>query len=257
VELRASGLVVTYGRARAVDGVDLVVPGGSWTCLIGPNGAGKSTVLRALGGLVRPSAGSVVVGGRQPGLLSPRERARLVAYVPQQPVVPDDVTVVDYVLLGRTAFVSTFGVESAHDRDLAAGALERLDLTGFERRVLGTLSGGELQRVVLARALVQEAPVLLLDEPTSALDIAHQQQVLDLVAALRRERSLTVVAAMHDLTLAGQYADEVVLLRQGTVRANGPAAAVLTDTTLEREYGARVQVISLPDGTRAVVPRRS
>jgi iron complex transport system ATP-binding protein len=105
--------------------------------------------------------------------------------------------------------------------------------------------------------LVQEAPVLLLDEPTSALDIAHQQQVLDLVAALRRERSLTVVAAMHDLTLAGQYADEVVLLRQGTVRANGPAAAVLTDTTLEREYGARVQVISLPDGTRAVVPRRS
>ncbi len=257
MELQANGLVVTYGRARAVDGIDLVVPGGSWTCLIGPNGAGKSTVLRALGGLVRPSAGSVVVGGRQPGLLSPRERARVVAYVPQQPVVPQDVTVVDYVLLGRTAFVPTFGVESAHDRDLAAAALERLDLTGFERRVLGTLSGGELQRVVLARALVQEAPVLLLDEPTSALDIAHQQQVLDLVAALRRERSLTVVAAMHDLTLAGQYADEVVLLRQGTVRAHGPAAAVLTDATLEREYGARVQVISLPDGTVAVVPRRS
>jgi iron complex transport system ATP-binding protein len=257
VELRASALVVAYGRSRALDGVDLVVPSASWVCLIGPNGAGKSTALRALGGLVAPSSGTVRLGDDDPAHLTPRRRARLVAYVPQQPVVPDDLAVVDYVLLGRTAHVPTFGVESTADRVAVDAVLTRLELTAFASRTLGTLSGGELQRVVLARALAQDAPVLLLDEPTSALDVAHQQHVLDLVAELRRERGLTVVAAMHDLTLAGQYADVLVLLRDGRVRATGPADQVLRAEVLEGEYGARVTVLRLPDGTIAVVPRRT
>jgi len=256
VELRAEGLVVAYGRLHAVDGIDVTLREGSWTCLIGPNGAGKSTALRALAGLAQPSAGSVTVGGHRPDRLGPRARARLIAYVPQQPTVPDDATVLDYVLLGRTAYVPTFGVDSDEDRAVASASLHRLDLGGFERRRLDTLSGGELQRVVLARALAQDAPVLLLDEPTSALDVAHQQQVLDLVAGLRRDRSLTVVAAMHDLTLAGQYADQVILLRQGRVQAQGRPDEVLTRGTIEQHYGARVHVVELPDGSTAVVPRR-
>jgi iron complex transport system ATP-binding protein len=249
------GVTVRYGERPVTHAVDVEVPAGTWLCLIGPNGAGKSSLLRAVAGLA-DYEGGVLVGGAHARALKPRARARAMAFVAQSPVVPDDMGVLDYVLLGRTAFVPTFGTESALDREHAALALERLDLRGFELRPLGTLSGGERQRVVLARSLAQQAPVLLLDEPTSALDIGHQQQVLELIDELRRERGLTVLSAMHDLTLAGQYADALVLLRNGRVMASGPADDVLTTDLLATHYGADVQVVRADDGSVAVVPRR-
>jgi iron complex transport system ATP-binding protein len=166
-------------------------------------------------------------------------------------------TAFEYVLLGRNPFVSYFANETRHDRDMVHQVLERLDLDQFARRPLGTLSGGERQRIVIARALAQEAPIMLLDEPTSALDIGHQQQALELVDRLRREHGFTVVSAMHDLTLAGLYSDRLALLHQGHCVASGAAADVLRAETLSEFYGVSVTVHHEPDGTVVVIPRRS
>jgi len=249
-------LNVRYGGEQAVYALTDQVRPGEWLCLIGPNGAGKSSVLRAVAGLV-PYRGTILVDGTPLAARSPRRRAALVAYVPQSPMMPDDMTGFEYVLLGRNPYVSYFGSETRHDRAQVADVLERLDLHQFSDRRLGTLSGGERQRLVIARAVAQEAPILLLDEPTSALDIGHQQQALELVDRLRQEHGLTVVSAMHDLTLAGLYADRLSLLHRGHVVATGPAAHVLRPETLSEFYGVSVSVHHEPDGTVVVVPRRT
>jgi iron complex transport system ATP-binding protein len=249
-------LRVQYGRRAAVAAFSETVRPGEWLCLIGPNGAGKSSVLRAVAGLV-PHTGSIEIDGAPLSARSARRRAELVAYVPQAPELPDDMTGEEYVLLGRNPYIGYFGVESAHDRAMAASVIARLDLQGLAHRPLSTLSGGERQRLVIGRALAQEAPVLLLDEPTSALDIGHQQQALELVDRLRREHGLTVISAMHDLTLAGLYADRLALLHQGHVVSTGPAAHVLRPETLSEFYGVSVAVHHEPDGTVVVVPRRT
>ena len=247
-------VTVTLGGAPVVDGVSTAVEEGGWTVVIGPNGAGKTTLLRAVAGLVR-WRGEIRLHGRSLRELPRRELARLLAVVPQEPATPPQMTVADYVLLGRTPFVGTFARERRRDLEAAWGALERLDLLAYADRRLGTLSGGEKQRAVLARALAQEARVVLLDEPTSALDIGHQQQTLELLDALRREAGLTLVAAMHDLTLAAQYAERMVLLAGGRVIAHGRPADVLTEVRLAEHYDVAVQVLDL-DGRLAVLPRR-
>ncbi|GAA1736754.1 ABC transporter ATP-binding protein [Luedemannella helvata] len=241
------GVHVAFDGTEILHGVDLTVAAGSWVTIIGPNGAGKSTLLRAVGGLL-PFAGSITLAGTPLARLRRRERARLVATVPQTPVVPPGMSVLDYVLLGRTPFIPTLGRESARDLAAVFGVLERLDLHGFAGRALDTLSGGERQRAFLARALAQEATILLLDEPTSALDIGHQQEVLDLVDELRRDHGLTVLATMHDLSIAGEYAERLVLLAGGRVAAAGPPREVLTEQLLADHYHARVRVIDTPDG---------
>ena len=182
-------LNVRYGEHEAVYALTDHVRPGEWLCLIGPNGAGKSSVLRAVAGLV-PYRGAITVDGTPLADRSPRRRAALVAYVPQSPLMPDDMTGLEYVLLGRNPYIGYFGSESKHDRALVADVLHRLDLHQFAGRRLGSLSGGERQRLVIARAVAQEAPVLLLDEPTSALDIGHQQQALELVDRLRHDHGL-------------------------------------------------------------------
>jgi len=254
--LTLSRLTVCFGRRTAVASFDAEIGSGEWLCLIGPNGAGKSSILRSIVGLV-PSEGSIEIGGRTIGGLSSRDRARLVAYVPQEPLLPPDMNGFDYVLLGRNPYVRPFRSESRHDRSVVAEIIERLSLHDLQGRLLATMSGGERQRFVIARALAQEAPVLLLDEPTTALDIGHQQQALDLVDGLRREHGLTVISAMHDLTLAGLYSDRLALLHAGHLVAEGSAAAVLRPETLAEFYGVSVRVHYEQDGTVVVVPLRS
>ncbi len=165
-------------------------------------------------------------------------------------------TGLDYVLLGRTPHLGYFAVESDADRRICLDLLDRLELAGLAGRRLATLSGGEVQRLVLARALAQEAPILLLDEPTSALDLGRRVDALELIDELRRERSLTVLSAIHDLTLAGQFADRLVLLRQGRVAAAGSPAEVLRDDLLSAAFGAGVGVITLAGGELAVISHR-
>ena len=247
---------VKYGSSVAVHGFTDTVRPGEWLCLIGPNGAGKSSLLRSAAGLVTHEGG-ILVDGSPLHLRTSRRRAALVAHVPQSPSMPEDMTAAEYVLLGRNPYVGYFGNESKHDRMMVARVIERLDLEEFAERRLGTLSGGERQRLVIARALAQEAPIMLLDEPTSALDIGHQQQALELVDSLRREHGFTVVSAMHDLTLAGLYSDRLALLHQGHCVATGPAEQVLKAETLSEFYGVSVTVHHEPDGTVVVVPRRT
>jgi iron complex transport system ATP-binding protein len=252
IELR--GVTVALGGRPVVDRVDAAVGRGEWLALIGPNGAGKTTLLRAVARLV-PFSGEIVLDGRSSPELARAELARLVAVVPQEPSTPSWMTVGEYVLLGRTPHLGPLAKEGARDREAAARALSRLDLLLFVDRRLGTLSGGEKQRVVVARALAQEAPIVLLDEPTAALDIGHQQQALELLDGLRAESGLTLVAAMHDLTLAAQYADRMLLLDGGRVVADGPPADVLTEAAIAQHYGAAIDVITVGDRV-AVVPRR-
>jgi iron complex transport system ATP-binding protein len=252
--IRLDGVTVELGGRAVVDGVVLEVPQGEWLGLIGPNGAGKTTLLRAIAGLV-PFSGSIALQGRATGTLGRVEVSRLVAVLPQEPSTPPWMTVAEYVLLGRTPHLGRLAKEGLRDREIAGEALARLDLLDYRDRLLGTLSGGEKQRVVVARALAQQAPIVLLDEPTAALDIGHQQQALELLDALRAESGLTLVAAMHDLTLAAQYADRMVLLDAGQVVADGTPNDVLTEAIVGRHYDATVEVVDV-GGRIAVVPSR-
>lgn len=268
--LTCRDLHVSRDGTPILHGVTLTVPAGTWVSLVGPNGSGKTTLLYALAGLIpadgtvdvagvrphgvgSPSAGKSSVGSRRAGQM---RLARTVALMPQRPTVPEGVTVRELILLGRTPHIPRFGRETAHDIRVVDRVIDRLALGGFTHRIATTLSGGELQRVVLARALAQEPRVLLLDEPTSALDIGHQQQVLELVDSMRVENGLTVIAAMHDLTSAAQYGERLVLLDEGRIVADGAPEQVLTAERLDRVYDARVEVLDRRDG-RAVLPLRA
>ena len=250
-----AGVSVSYDGTPVVNSVTSRVEAGSWVALIGPNGAGKTTLLRAVAGLV-PFEGEIRLQDTPVSSLSRRSISRMVAYLPQRPVVPESMSVGEYALLGRTPYIPYLGRESRRDREVVAGILRRLELEGFAQRPLGSLSGGEVQRAVLGRALAQQAPLLLLDEPTAALDVGHQQQVLELVDELRREHRLTVLSAMHDLTLAAQFAHRLLLLSGGRGVAEGPARAVLTESTILEHYGARVRLVEEPGGGIVVVPTR-
>ncbi|HTT89700.1 MAG TPA: ABC transporter ATP-binding protein [Acidimicrobiales bacterium] len=246
---------VVLGGATVLSAVTARVERGGWLGVIGPNGAGKSTLIRAVGGLV-PYDGQVCIAGRRQSSGDRRGRARAVAYVPQRPVLPPSMSVTDYVLLGRAAHHSYLGPETARDRRVAAAVLERLELSAFARRRLGELSGGEAQRAVLARALVQEAPVLVMDEPTTSLDLGHAQLVLELADQLRREKGLCVLCAIHDLTLAAQFAEKLLVLSHGRPVATGAPDEVLTEANVWRFFGAEVEVLAGRSGL-AVSPVRS
>ena len=260
VEQRPPALAVhdvslALGGKPILRGVTLEVPHGEWLNVVGPNGAGKTTLLRVLAGLAAPDAGTLHLDGTDARTLRRREWARRVGLVPQTPLVPQGMTVAEYVLLGRTPHIRPLASEGLDDLAAARHALARLELLPFAERPVSTLSGGERQRVLVARLLAQDAPIALLDEPTTALDVGHQQQVLDLVEELRRDHELTVVATMHDLTLAGQYGDRVALVVDGAVAATGTAEQVLSEDVLAVHYGARVRVIRGDDGP-IVVPVR-
>ncbi len=248
--LELGHVTVRLGGRNVVDGVSFSVEHGDWVTLIGPNGAGKTSLMRAIAGLVG-HRGEIRLDGDPLRALRRKDVAQRVALVPQTPLLPAGMSVEEYVLLGRTPYVSYMGREGRRDLAAAASAVARLDLAELVNRQLGTLSGGERQRAVLARALAQEAPLLLLDEPTSALDAGRQQEALELIDGLRLDAGLTVVAAMHDLTLAGLYAPKLLLLSGGRIVAEGAAAEVLTEPLIEEHYGARVRVLE-----GAVIPVR-
>jgi iron complex transport system ATP-binding protein len=249
------GLGAAYGRTRVLDGIRLTVEPGGWLAVIGPNGSGKSTLLRCMLGM-HAHDGLVRVDGVPTNGMPRRARARQVAYAPQLPVLPEAVSTRDYVTLGRTPHRALLAAPRAVDRQVVADVMARLEIGGLADRPLRTLSGGEQQRAVLARALAQQPRVLLLDEPTAALDLGHAQQVLDLIDDLRWQDGLTVLSTLHDLTLAGQYADRLALLSGGRVAAEGTPGEVLTAAALQTHYGARARVVGGPHGP-AVLPVRS
>ena len=251
--LSLSDVSVALGGRSVVDRVNLRVKAGSWLTIVGPNGAGKTSLLRAAAGLVK-STGRIAVDGVPLGESDHRTMARRIALMPQNPVVPPAMTVTDYVLLGRTPYLGRRLALGAEDLAVAAEVMQRLDLLRFGSRHVSELSGGELQRVVIARALTQQPDILLLDEPTTGLDLGHQQEVLELVDSLRTTE-LTVLATLHDLALAAQYSTEVALMIDGQITAVGAPAEVLTKETVRSVYGASVRVIETEDGL-VVMPQR-
>ncbi|HEU5003465.1 MAG TPA: ABC transporter ATP-binding protein [Actinomycetota bacterium] len=247
-------LSVSIDGRRILEGVGFALTAGEWLAVVGPNGAGKTTLLRCIAGGM-PYQGSIRLAGHEAQALPRAQRARQVAVVPQHPVFPEGMLVAEYVLLGRTPHVPRFGFERRTDWIVVEALLAQLGLSALASRAITTLSGGERQRAVIARSLAQEPAVLLLDEPTTALDLGHQHEVLSLVDDLRLARGLAVISALHDLTLAGQYAERFLLLAEGRPVATGAAAEVLEADLLERCYGTPVSVIEV-DGTTVVVPPR-
>jgi iron complex transport system ATP-binding protein len=253
--LQIQSLSVAYGARLVLHDISLNIPSGEIVALIGPNGAGKTTLIRAVSGVIRPQSGGLRAGGEDLAGMTSTQRARKLSVVPQARNLPEPYTVWQTVLLGRTPYLGWLGQPAESDRERVRWALERTETLGLAERRIGELSGGEQQRVLLARALAQDTPILLLDEPTAHLDLHHQTTLLDLVYALTRENHLTVLMALHDLNLAALYADRVALLVDGRMQAIGTPAEVLTGDRLSQAYRLSLHVIQHPDfGVPLVLP---
>ena len=226
-----------FDTGAALEGVTLSVPRATLVGLVGPNGAGKTTLLRLIAGLIRPGAGQVLVEGRHPHAAPAPEMARLVAVLPQHPVLPTGVSVREAVSWGRLPHLGRFRRPGAEDRRVVEQALARTETSALADRDTNSLSGGERQRILIARALAQAPRVLLLDEPTAHLDISHQVEVMHVLQTLARD-GLAIVAALHDLILAAAYCDRVAILASGQLLAFGPPAQVVTDDLVDAAYGA-------------------
>ncbi len=244
--LKIENLSVAYGPRPVLHNVSLDVQGGEALALIGPNGAGKSTLIRAVSGVIPALSGRVRTNGDDFHELTPMQRARYLAVVPQAVSLPPAFTVWETVLLGRTPYLGFIGQPSKSDEDSARRALERVNAGNLADRRVGELSGGEQQRILLARALCQSTPILLLDEPTAHLDLQYQISLLDLVSELAHEDKLAVLFALHDLNLAARYADRIALMVAGEIQIVGSPAEVLQAELIERAYCLPVRVVEHP-----------
>lgn len=244
--LRIQNLCFSYNSSPILQQVNLEIQSGDALALVGPNGAGKTTLLNIIGGTLTPSQGRVCLTGVDLSGLRPKERAKLVAMVPQNPSVPRGFTALEMVLMGRNAHLRLLQWEGSSDVEKCQWAMELTDTWGLADRSIWSLSGGERQRVFIARALAQESQLLLLDEPTANLDIGYQPAMLDMMARIRREVGVTVVAAMHDLTLAAQYFPKMAVLYKGSVFASGSPEEVLRPGVVETAFGTSVYLTRHP-----------
>ena len=253
--LQIQSLSVHYGNRQILYSLNLTVWTGEVLAVVGPNGAGKSTLIRAASGVLRPSGGQVAINGQNLATLSDMQRARLLAVVPQNNQLPGTFSVYQTVLLGRTPYLNWLGHTGPTDHAMTQLALEQTQISSLANRLVGDLSGGEKQRVLLARALAQDTSLLLLDEPTTYLDLQHQSSLLNLIRKLCQEKTLAVLIVLHDLNLASVYADRVALLVDGKLQAMGSPEQVLTSETLTAVYHVPVHVIPHPEyGTPLVLP---
>ncbi len=243
---KATGIGFAYGPRPILHDINLEAGTGEAIGIVGPNGSGKTTLLRIASGVLTPGKGAIYVQGRQLPSLRPRDRARLVAMVQQSPTVPTGLSALEVVLMGRNPYLGLLQWEGQRDVDVCREMMELTETWEYADRPVSTLSGGELQRVFIARALAQQTPVLILDEPTSHLDISYQTGVMDMVERIRRKTGITVLAAMHDLSLAAQYCSRIVALHQGAIVASGEPSEVLTADVVARVFGASVSVIQHP-----------
>jgi iron complex transport system ATP-binding protein len=257
VRLAAEHVTLAYDDSVVVRDLDLQLTEGSFTAIVGPNGCGKSTLLRALGRLMRPASGQVLLDGRAIARTPTREVARVLGLLPQAPVAPDGLTVADLVARGRHPHQTWLRQWSRDDEAVVAEALAWTDLADLADRPVDALSGGQRQRAWISMALAQGTDLLLLDEPTTYLDLSHQIDVLELVGRLHAERGRTVVVVLHDLNLAARYAQRLVAMKDGALVASGAPDEVLTEALLADVFDLEARVLPDPvTGTPMVVPVR-
>ncbi len=253
--IKVCGVEFAYDAVKALDGVSLAVDEGEFLGLLGPNGSGKTTLLRCLTGILKPKVGAVLLDGREVLSMKAAEVAKKMAVVPQDTTTTFDFTVLDVVLMGRHPHLGRLGRETEKDLEAVQRAMKLTGVWHLADRSINELSGGEKQRVFIARALAQEPKVLLLDEPTTHLDLNHQLEIMDLLEKLRAEQELTIIAVLHDLNLAARYCSQLVLMSHGRIRAMGPVEEVLREDIIREVYGVEVEVRKHPiTGSLYVVP---
>ncbi|SMD14297.1 iron complex transport system ATP-binding protein [Fulvimarina manganoxydans] len=253
--LTARALVAGYGDALVLDALDLDVPQGRITAIVGANACGKSTLLRALSRLLKPKHGHVLLDGKDIHKIAPRALAQKLGLLPQSPVAPEGITVLDLVGRGRSPHQGVFTRWTQRDDEAVAAALEATKTVDLANRAVDELSGGQRQRVWIAMALAQETDLLLLDEPTTFLDIRHQVEVLDLLHDLNAARGTTIVMVLHDLNLAARYCDHLIAMTAGRLHASGTSEAVLTEETVRQVFGIGSRIVSDPvSGRPMMVP---
>lgn len=251
--IKANGVSYNYGPIRALDSVSLEVRPGEFLGIIGPNGSGKSTLLSILAGILAPDSGQVLMERRPLSSWRSRGKAKLLALVLQDNFFPFDFTALEVVLMGRSPHLGELEAEGPRDLEIARRAMEACDCWEFRERSIRQLSGGERQRVVLARALAQQPRYLLMDEPTNHLDLSHQSKILEHVAVLCREASLTAVAVFHDLNLASRFCGQLALLNQGRLIRQGMPEEVLEPMVIAQIYRSEIRLLKHPASGRPVV----
>ena len=244
--LKIQEVTAGYGEKKVLKGISLSIRQGEFVSLIGSNGAGKSTLLKCISGLLPTEGGQILLCGRNSQKLKSKERARLAAVVPQSYAVEYAFTAEDVVAMGRYPYQSFGKRETREDQEILLQAMEDTNTLEFRNRLYNELSGGEKQRVVLARALAQQPKILLLDEPTSALDIHHQTEVMELISRLNREQGLTVLAVLHDVNMASRYCSRMLLLKDGQLAADGEPAQIITRKNMEELYQMKILIRENP-----------
>ncbi len=253
--LKINDLSVYYGKRKILHGIQLDVNSGEIVAMIGPNGAGKSTLIRAISGVVPIHDGNIFVGEKNVTAFSTMERARHISVVPQAVSVPPAFTVWETVLLGRTPYLNFLGQTSAKDEAIARQSLEQVDVLHLVDKRMDEISGGEQQRVLLARTLAQDTPILLMDEPTTHLDLSHQVDLLKLITRQAREKNLTVLIALHDLNLASMFADRIAIVQNGLLCAAGTPQQTLTSEIINSVYQVPVHIVAHPEsGAPLIIP---
>lgn len=244
--INIENLSVRFADRVVLQSITLEIPDGTWSCLVGPNGAGKTTLLRTMLGM-QPYSGSIKFDGREIA----KNKSLNIAFVPQNPAIPAAMSVAEYVMLGR-AKLDGWGKESSHSRNIVHEMLEATQLLGMQGQLVSTLSGGEMQRVLIARALVQEPEVMLLDEPTSALDLHHQIAVLNKVEEIKAT-GVTIISTMHDITLGAMYAERIIIMQSGRVLLDGESQLVIHSPELRSAFDDRISVHLLENGRPVII----
>jgi len=254
IKLEVESLSLAYDRNVVMRDLTFQVTPGEMVGLIGPNGSGKSTIIKALSRVIYPHSGEILLDGKNISKIPREELARLLGVVPQMPLLPGTFTAFEIVLMGRNPHLGLFRYESEKDMAITWQAMEKTATQPLAERRVGELSGGEIQRIVIARVLAQEPKSILLDEPTANLDISHQVEILDMIKNLCLENNLTVVTALHDLNLASQYCDRLILISNGQVHSQGTPSEVINSRNIREVYGAEGCVYAHPvNGLPAVL----
>ena len=246
IKIEMHNVQLGYGRNVVLKDITLQVMPGEMVGLIGPNGSGKSTIIKAISHVISPYSGKILLDGKDVTRIPRRDSARLLGVVPQMPLLPSAFTAFEIVLMGRNPHLGLFQYEGPRELDIAWRAMERTSTHTLAQRRINELSGGEIQCLLIARVLAQETKAILLDEPTANLDIGRQVEILDLIKNLCLENNLTVLAALHDLNLASQYCDRLLLINEGRVHAEGPPEQVITAQNIKEVYGAESCVYTHP-----------